>query len=136
MLIDPHLLQSHWEALAVLSILVIAGKIISVSLAAITVGERPDTAIKAGFAMAQIGVFAILFAQADDASAKLLYSLAVGLMTITTLLCPLIVRASNPMAAWIDNHLSVPMQNALAQYEEWLKRLRNGREPTVHAPPH
>jgi CPA2 family monovalent cation:H+ antiporter-2 len=134
MLIDPHLLQSHWEALAVLSILTIAGKIISVSVAAIAVGERPNTAIKAGFAMAQIGVFAILFAQADDASAKLLYSLAVGLMTITTL--PLIVRASTPMAAWIDNHLPVPMQNALAQYEARLKRLRHGREPTVHAPPH
>ena len=79
-----------------------------VSVASIAVGERPDTAIKAGFAMAQIGVFAILFAQADDASAKLLYSLAVGLMTITTLLCPLIGRASNPMAAWIDNHLPAP----------------------------
>jgi CPA2 family monovalent cation:H+ antiporter-2 len=136
MLIDPHLLQSHWEALAVLSILAIAGKIITVSVASIVVGERPDAAIKAGFAMAQIGVFAILFAQADDASAKLLYSLAVGLMTITTLLCPVIVRASSPMAAWIDNHLPVPMQNALVQYDEWLKRLRNGREPTVHAPPH
>ena len=84
--------------------------------------------------MAQIGVFAILFAQADDASAKLLYCLAVGLMTITTLLCPLIGRASNPMAAWIDNHLPA-LQNALAQYEECLRRLRNGSEPTVHAPP-
>ena len=52
--------------------------------------------------MAQIGVFA----QADDASAKLLYCLAVGLMTITTLLCPLIGRASNPMAAC--NQLPAP----------------------------
>jgi CPA2 family monovalent cation:H+ antiporter-2 len=135
MRIDPHLLQSNWEALTVLSVLTIAGKIVSVSVATIAVGERPDTAIKAGFPMAQIGVFAILFAQADDANAKFLYSLAVGLMTITTLLCPLIVRASTPMAAWIDNHLPLPMQNALAQYEAWLKRLRNGREPTVHAPP-
>jgi CPA2 family monovalent cation:H+ antiporter-2 len=135
MLIDPHLLQSHWKALAVLIVLAIAGKIISVSIAAIAVGERPDTAIKAGFAMAQIGVFAILFAQADDASATLLYSLAVGVMTITTLLCPVIVRASTPMAARIDNHLPMQMQNALAQYEAWLKRLRNGHEPTAHAPP-
>ena len=63
MLIDPQELATHWIALALLSAAVVTGKIVSVSLASTLVGERPDIAVKTGFAMAQIGVFSILIAE-------------------------------------------------------------------------
>lgn len=127
MLIDPQVLASHWPALVMLSGAVVAGKIVSVSLASILVGERPATAVKTGFAMAQIGVFAILIAQVGTgggATSGFLYSLTVGVCAITAFLCPLLIRASNPAADWIDRHLPAPLKSALSQYGARLERIR------------
>jgi monovalent cation:H+ antiporter-2, CPA2 family len=119
MLIDPQLLAKNWPALAVLVVVAIVGKTVFVSLASILIGEHPDAAVKTGFAMAQIGTFSILFAlvAGGDAMGSLLYSLAVALKAITSVLCPLLIRASNPAASWIDRHLPVRVQNALSQYD-------------------
>jgi hypothetical protein len=64
---------------------------------------------------------------AGDAMASLLYSLAVALKAATSVLCPLLIRASNPAADWIDRHLPVRVQNALSQYDAWLDRTRKLR---------
>jgi CPA2 family monovalent cation:H+ antiporter-2 len=127
MLIDPQLLARNWPLLAVLTVVAVTGKVVSVSLASILIGEAPDTAVKAGFSMAQIGAYSILFALAarGDAKGGLLYSLAVALKAVTSALCPLLIRASNPAAAWIDRHLPVPVQSALSQYGAWLDRIRS-----------
>jgi len=104
----------------------IVGKVVSVSLASVAVGERPNTAVKSGFAMAQIGAFSILFALAagKNATGSLLYSLAVALTAITSVVCPLMVRVSNPVADWVDRHVPMPVQNALSRYGAWLERVR------------
>jgi monovalent cation:H+ antiporter-2, CPA2 family len=134
MLIDPRLLAAHALALVVLSVVVVAGKIVSVSLASALVGERPDTAVKSGFAMAQIGVFAILIAGVGTGGAaahSFLYALAVGVCAITAFLCPLLIRASNPVADWVDRRLPLPVQSALSQYDGWLHRIRKSSEPAT-----
>jgi CPA2 family monovalent cation:H+ antiporter-2 len=129
MLIEPQLLAKNWPALAVLTVVAIVGKTVFVSLASMLIGERPDTAVKTGFAMGQIGTFSILFAlaAAGDAMGGLLYSLAVALKAVTSVLCPLLIRASNPAADWIDRHLPVGVQNALSKYGAWLDRTRKLR---------
>lgn len=127
MLIHPQLLASHWAALVVLCAMTVAAKLISVSLASTLVGKSPDTAVKTGFAMAQIGTFSILFAQvgtSDDAVPGLLYALAVALKATTAAMCPLMVRASIPAADWVDRHLPASIQRALLQYRERLRRIR------------
>jgi monovalent cation:H+ antiporter-2, CPA2 family len=132
MLIEPQLLARYWPAAVVLTAVAVAGKIISVSLASTVVGERPNTAVKAAFAMAQIGTFSILFAQVGTsagATPNFLFSLAVALKAITAVLCPLMVRASNPAADWVDRHLPMPIQSALSRYGVWLDRIRKPPEP-------
>jgi CPA2 family monovalent cation:H+ antiporter-2 len=126
MLIQPQLLLRNWPALVALTVVAIVGKTVFVSLASTLIGERPDTAVKTGFAMAQVGTFSILFALAasGDAMGSLLYSLAVALKAVTSILCPLLIRASNPAADWIDRHLPARFQNALSQYGAWLDRTR------------
>ena len=124
MLIDPHLLASYWAVLAVLVAVVVVGKIVSVSLASIAIGERPDTALKTGFAMAQIGVFSILIADvASGASGtrSFLYTLAVGIVATTAFLCPFLIRASTPAADWLDRHLPLPVRSTRSRYDAWLK---------------
>jgi CPA2 family monovalent cation:H+ antiporter-2 len=127
MLIEPQLLIKYWPAVAVLVAVAVTGKIISVSLASTLVGERPHIAVKTGFAMAQIGTFSILFAQVGTsarATPGFLFSVAVALKAVTAVLCPLMVRASNPAAAWVDRHLPMPIQNALSRYGAWRERIR------------
>ncbi len=132
MLIDPKLLATHWHVLAALTAVVVVGKIVSVSLASLAIGERPGVALKTGFAMAQIGVFSFLIAQvgtAPGARRSILYSLAVGVSTITAFLSPFLIRASNPAADWLDRHLPTPLQSAVAHYDERLDRVRKPTEP-------
>ena len=126
MLIEPQLLARNWPALAMLTVVAIVGKTVFVSLASMLIGERPDTAVKTGFAMGQVGTFSILFALAagGDPMGALLYSLAVALKAVTSILCPLLIRASNPAADWIDHHLPLRVQSALSQYSTWLDRTR------------
>ena len=122
MLIDPPLLARYWAVLAVLVAVVVVGKIVSVSLASIAIGERPDTALKSGFAMAQIGVFSFLIAEVGSGGTRsFLYTLAVGVSAITAFLCPLLIRASTPAADWLDRHLPLPVQSTLSRYDAWLK---------------
>ena len=118
MLIEPQLLARYWPALAVLAVVVVVGKIVSVSLASLLIGERPNVAIKTGFAMAQIGVFSFLIAEAGsgaEGTRSFLYSLAVGTSAITAFLCPLLIRASNPVADWIDRFLPGSLRSSLSQ---------------------
>jgi len=95
------------------------------------IGERPDTAVKTGFAMGQVGTFSILFALAagGDAMGGLLYSLAVALKAVTSIMCPILIRASNPAADWVERHLPVRVQKALSQYDAWLDRTRKLPQP-------
>ena len=131
MLIEPQLLVRNWPALVVLTVVAIVGKTVFVSLASMLIGERPDTAVKTGFAMGQVGTFSILFALAagGDAMGGLLYSLAVALKAVTSIMCPILIRASNPAADWVERHLPVRVQKALSQYDAWLDRTRKLPQP-------
>jgi CPA2 family monovalent cation:H+ antiporter-2 len=141
MLIDPRVLATQWLALLVLSTVVVAGKIITVTLASALAGVRSTTAVKAGFLMAQIGVFSIVIARvgtggsaaysSNGSHIDFLYSLTVGVCGITVFLCPLLIRASSPAAKWIDKHLPAPLQSALAQYGGWLDTIRKTPEPAT-----
>ena len=112
MLIDPQLLVKYWPALVLLTVVVITGKIISNFLASLLIGEHVSIALKAGFAMAQIGsLFAILLGRAasgEGEPSSFLYSIAVGVSSITAFLCPLLIQASNPVASWIERGKPVP----------------------------
>lgn len=113
MLIDPFLLLKHWPALVFLSAVVIAGKIVSVTLASLLIGERLDIAFKSGVAMAQIGVFSILLGRVAIGEDSFLYSLAVGVCSITAFLCPFLIRVSNTLASPIEP--VTPIESVLSQ---------------------
>jgi CPA2 family monovalent cation:H+ antiporter-2 len=118
-LIDPQLLVKYWPALVLLTVVVITGKIISNFLASLLIGEHVSIALKAGFAMAQIGsVFAILLgrvASGEGEPSSFLYSLAVGISSITAFLCPFLIQASNPVGSWVERHLGKPVPSARSQ---------------------
>jgi len=134
MMIEPNLLAQYWPAVLVLSGVVVVGKIVGVTGASLVIGEPPSIAIMTGFALAQIGEFSFIMAEvgrAGGATRPFLYSLAVAVSTITAFLTPFLIRASTPVAVWMQYHLPAPVASMLTHYEGWVMRLRHHPQPQI-----
>ena len=135
MLIDPALVARHWLAVVVLTAAVIIGKVVGVSLGAFLTGSGMRTSVQAGLSLAQIGEFSFIIAAlglALHATGEFLYPVAVAVSALTTLLTPWMIRASEPIAAWVDRKLPRPLQTFAALYGSWLEELR-ARRPAATA---
>jgi CPA2 family monovalent cation:H+ antiporter-2 len=134
MIIDPTALTEHWKVVLVLTLAVIIGKVLAVTIGAFLAGHGRRTAMKAGMSLAQIGEFSFIIASVGVASGVLrswLYPVAIGVSAITTLTTPLLIKLSNRAAASIDRWLPEPIQTVAALYGSWIERVRSSpRVPT------
>jgi len=137
MMIDPTALSEHWRAVLVLTLAVIIGKVLAVTVGAFLAGHGRRTAMKAGMSLAQIGEFSFIIASVGVASGVIrgwLYPVAIAVSAITTLTTPLLIKLSNRAAASIDHWLPEPIQTVAALYGSWIERVRSApRAPTEHS---
>ncbi|MEX2315918.1 MAG: cation:proton antiporter [Pirellulales bacterium] len=129
MLIDPAQIVAHWPMVLVFLALVVVANPLVVALAAFLTGESVQTSVKAGMSLAQIGEFSFIIAGlgiATGATDQLLYSIAVAVSGITTLLTPWLIHAAGPTAAWVDRKLPRSLQTFAALYGSWLDQLASG----------
>ncbi|HKE91258.1 MAG TPA: cation:proton antiporter, partial [Gemmatimonadales bacterium] len=135
MMIDPVLIVHHWAPVAVLTAVVVIGKIASVSFAAFLAGNGTRTSVQAGMSLAQIGEFSFIIAGlgvALHATDSFLYPVAITVSALTALLTPWLIRAAEPFANWMDRKLPRPLQTFAALYGSWLEELRaRPRRPTT-----
>ncbi len=130
MMIDPREIASHWFAIALLTLLVVVGKIVSVSLGAFMTGKGTKTSISAGMSLAQIGEFSFIIAGLGTSLGVIgrhVYPVAVAVSAITTLLTPALIRRSSRLASFVDRKLPAPLQTFVALYGSWVDRLRTSR---------
>jgi CPA2 family monovalent cation:H+ antiporter-2 len=134
MIIDPRALTEHWGAVLALTLAVIIGKVLAVTIGAFLAGHGRRTAMKAGMSLAQIGEFSFIIASVGVASGVVrswLYAVTIAVSAITTLTTPLLIKLSNRAAASIDHWLPEPIQTVAALYGSWIERVRNSpRAPT------
>jgi len=134
MIIDPNALAEHWGAVLVLTLTVIVGKVLAVTIGAFLAGHGRRTAMKAGLSLAQIGEFSFIIASVGVAAGVIrgwLYPVAIAVSAITTLTTPLLIKLSNKAAASIDHWLPEPIQTVAALYASWIERVRSApRAPT------
>ncbi len=131
MLISPADIAAHWPIVLVFLAVVVIGKITSVTIGAFLTGQSVQTSVKTGMSLAQIGEFSFIIASVGittGATDRLLYSIAVAVSGITTLLTPWLIRVAGPTAAWVDKKLPRALQTFSALYSSWLEQLRV--EPT------
>jgi CPA2 family monovalent cation:H+ antiporter-2 len=127
LLIDPALVAEHWVAVVVLTLVVVVGKVVSVSLGAFLTGNGIRTSIQSGMSLAQIGEFSFIIAGLGlslRATGEFLYVIAVAVSAITTLLTPWLIRFADPFAAYVDRKLPHRLQTTAALYGSWLERIR------------
>jgi CPA2 family monovalent cation:H+ antiporter-2 len=128
MLIDPALVLKYWREVAVLAAVVVAGKIVGVSIGSFLTGNRLRTSLQSGMSLAQIGEFSFIIAGLGltlKATGGFLYPVAIAISALTTLTTPWLIRASGPVASWVDRKLPRPLQTFTVLYGSWIEGLRN-----------
>ncbi len=129
MLIDPTEVWQHRGAVLALTLVVIFGKFLSVSIGSFLAGAGTRTAVKAGLSMTQIGEFSFILASLGVASGTVrsfLYPVAVAVSAITALSTPWLIRLSDQVANFIDRKLPKPLQSYASLYGSWVDELRSG----------
>lgn len=127
MMIDPTALTEHWGAVLALTLAVIVGKVLAVTVGAFLAGHGRRTAMKAGMSLAQIGEFSFIIASVGVASGVIrgwLYPVAIAVSAVTTLTTPLLIKLSNRATASIDHWLPEPIQTVASLYASWIERIR------------
>jgi CPA2 family monovalent cation:H+ antiporter-2 len=133
-LIDPSLIAAHAGAIAALSVVVILGKVVGVSLGAFLTGNGVRTSVQSGMSLAQIGEFSFIIAGLGlslGATREFLYPVAVAVSAITTLTTPWLIRASGPVAKRLDHRMPRSLQTFVSLYGSWLERARQPRGEAV-----
>jgi len=132
-LLDPRLVAEHWILVVVLSVLVIVGKTLGVTLGAFLAGNGLKSSLRAGMSLAQIGEFAFIIAglgAATGATGEFLLPVVVAVSCLTAITTPAMVRASGRVADRLAHRLPRPVLTAVTFYEAWIETLR-GRTPSL-----
>lgn len=131
MSIDPQLLVRYWREGALLTAVVVGGKIFGVSLGAFLTGNSLRASLQAAMTLAQIGEFSFILAGlgvTQGATREFLYPIAVGVSAVTALLTPALMAAALPVATYVDRRLPRPLQQFMSLYSSWVERLRTDKE--------
>ena len=127
MLIDPKLVRENWLAVVVLSLVVIVGKVVSVSFGSVVTGGTLRTSLQSGMSLAQIGEFSFIIAGLGlslKASRPFLFPVAVAVSAVTTLTTPTLIRRSEGLAIAIEGMLPKRLTSFVALYSTWIARAR------------
>lgn len=97
LLFNPSIVVNYFFPILIITLAVIAGKILVCSLGARLAGEERKTAIRIGMGLAQIGEFSFIIASLGitlHVTGEFLYSIAVCVSVITTLTTPYLIKLS------------------------------------------
>ena len=132
MSIEPALVARHWGAVLVIVALVMAGKMLTVSVAAFLAGRGVQTSVSSAMSLAQIGEFSFIIAGVGAASGAVgaqMLPVAVAASALTTLATSPMIALSAATAARIDRALPAPLQTFVALYGSWFEAMRRGSAP-------
>jgi len=124
MSIDAGVIVRYWPAITVLTLVVVSGKILGVTLGAFLTGNGLRTSVQSGMSLAQIGEFSFIIAGLGlslKVTGPFLYPIAVAVSALTTLTTPWLIRASGPVAAFVDRKAPRPLQTFATLYGSWLQ---------------
>lgn len=119
MLIDPAILVAYAFPVFMLTLAVIFGKTIFVSIGALLSGRPLKQAVQAGTSMSQIGEFSFIIATLGvslNVTSSYLYPIAVGVSVITTFTTPYMIKLSEPLYQLLLKVLPEKWITALEKY--------------------
>ena len=108
MMVDPAVIGSQWAPILIITVFAVIGILIFSSLGALLAGAGLDTAVHAGFTLAQLGEFAFIIAALGVSMGVLrdfIYPVIIAVSVITTFTTPYMIRAAEPVNAWLHKVL-------------------------------
>lgn len=134
MLIDPKLIVQYAWPIAVITLVVIVGKILTCASGTFLTGHDTRTSLRVGMGVSQIGEFSFIIASLGlslNVTSDFLYPIAVSVSAITTLLTPILIKSSDPLIAWFDRVAPPQLVGSLQVYSNWLAKTRAQRQDSA-----
>lgn len=110
----------------VITIAVVVGKVISCSLGVLISGRDGKTAVRVGMGLAQIGEFSFIIASLGitlNVTGDFLYSIAVCVSIITTLLTPYLIRHSDAFTTYTASLMPTSLTHTFGLYVTWMQNI-------------
>lgn len=120
MMIDPLILQQYAWQIVLITLITIAGKIISTSVGAMLSGVSFRHSLQAGMSLAQIGEFSFIIATLGvtlKVTSDFLYPIAVSVSAITTFATPYLIRNSENLQRFIQNKIPETFFSRIEKYQ-------------------
>ncbi|SAK99022.1 cation:proton antiporter [Caballeronia ptereochthonis] len=126
LLLNPAVLVEYAWPIAVITVAVVLGKIVSCGLGTFLAGKDGRTAMRVGMSVAQIGEFSFIIASLGlslKVTSSFLYPIAVAVSAVTTLFTPYLIRAADPLTMRLARAMPAPVANTFGLYSQWLASL-------------
>ncbi|MFC6336051.1 cation/H(+) antiporter [Pseudomonas sp. CCM 7891] len=127
LMIDPQILLQYAWPIAVITVAVVLGKMLSCGLGAFIAGNDGRTSLRVGMGLSQIGEFSFIIAALGmtlQVTSDFLYPVAVAVSAITTLLTPYLIRGADPLSLKIAAIMPKRMSRVFGMYGEWLRSIQ------------
>ena len=127
LMIDPAILVAYAWPIAVITVAVVLGKVLTCSLGAFIAGNDGRTSLRVGMGLSQIGEFSFIIAALGmtlQVTSDFLYPVAVAVSVITTLLTPYLIRAADPLSLKLAAVMPLHMARVFGVYGEWLRSIQ------------
>ena len=135
LLMDPAMLVDYAWPIAVITVAVVFGKIVSCGLGTFLAGNDGRTSMRVGMGVAQIGEFSFIIASLGlslKVTSSFLYPIAVAVSALTTLFTPYLIRAADPITMRLARAMPAPLANTFGLYSQWLGSIAPGSDgPTL-----
>ncbi|GAB7530357.1 cation:proton antiporter [Pseudomonas sp. 3A(2025)] len=136
LMIDPKILLDYAWPIAVITVAVVLGKMISCGLGAFIAGNDGRTSLRVGMGLSQIGEFSFIIAGLGmtlQVTSNFLYPVAVAVSVITTLLTPYLIRAADPLSIKLAAVVPRRIGRVFSMYGEWLRSIQPQGQSAVLA---
>jgi monovalent cation:H+ antiporter-2, CPA2 family len=130
MLINPVMLIEYVVPIAVITVAVVVGKVVTCSFGTFIAGHDTRTSMRVGMGLAQIGEFSFIIASLGltlNVTSDFLYPIAVTVSAITTLLTPYLIKSSDRVVSWFDRVAPGSLVGYLKLYGGWVESRGGGR---------
>lgn len=136
LMIDPGILLQYAWPIAVITVAVVLGKMLSCGLGAFIAGNDGRTSLRVGMGLSQIGEFSFIIAALGmtlQVTSDFLYPVAVSVSAITTLLTPYLIRGADPLSLKLAAIMPRRVARVFGMYGEWLRSIQPQGQSAVLA---
>ncbi|NML29432.1 cation:proton antiporter [Paraburkholderia antibiotica] len=135
LMLNPAVMLDYAWPIAVITLAVIVGKIVSCGLGTFLAGRDARTSMRVGMTVSQIGEFSFIIASLGvtlKVTSGFLYPIAVAVSALTTLTTPYLIRVADPLTRRIARVMPDTLSNVFGLYGQWLRSLiTETGEPTL-----